>query len=134
MHYAYNAHAVRMHYACTARTLQALTDATSWVKVESEKAQVRVGGGGSSGGGGGGGAPSASQECKWSRKRMRTLCVEPPPSPPSPPDTWWAACRAWGSSIAWYDVWLPATGKVFLLNAAALFSVYLILRAAAAHR
>ena len=125
------------------RALQALTDATSWVKVESEKVQARAGGGG--GGGGGGGAPSAGTEGKWSWKLMRRRCVEPPPSPPPPAPTW----LAWATSslhmvgdmvgdmvgaVSWYDVWLPATAKVCLLNAVALFSVALILRAAEAHR
>ena len=122
-------------FVVNAVTKKALTDATSWVKVESEKAQARAGRGG------GGGAPSAGTECKWSWKHMRRRCVEPPPSPPPPPPTW----LAWATSclsmvgnmvgaVSWYDVWLPATAKVCLLNAVALFSVALILRAAEAHR
>ena len=120
------------HAARSPRALQALTDATSWVKVESEKLQARSGGGG--------GAPPAVTECKWSWKHMRRRCVEPPPSPPPPPPTWfaWAAARlhaAWaGWWATWYDVWLPATAKVCLLNAVAIVSVVLILRAADAHR
>ena len=92
------------------------------------------------GGGGGGGAPPAVTECKWSWKHMRRRCVEPPPSPPPPPPTWfaWAAARlhaAWaGWWATWYDVWLPATAKVCALNAVAIVSVVLILRAADAHR
>ena len=124
------------HAARSPPALQALTDATSWVKVESEKLQARSGGGG----GGGGGAPPAVTECKWSWKHMRRRCVEPPPSPPPPPPTWfaWAAARlhaAWaGWWATWYDVWLPATAKVCALNAVAIVSVVLILRAADAHR
>ena len=126
-------------FVVTAVTKKALTDATSWVKVESEKSEkVQASDGG---GGGGGGAPSAGTECKWSWKRLRRRCVEPPPSPPPPPPTW----LAWATSslhmvgdmvgaVSWYDVWLPATAKVCLLNAVALFSVALILRAAEAHR
>ena len=37
------------HAARSPRALQALTDATSWVKVESEKLQARSGGGGGGG-------------------------------------------------------------------------------------
>merc|ERR1712129_67615 len=88
-------------FVVNAVTKKALTDATSWVKVESEKVQ--------------------------------------------PPPTWlaWAtsSLRMVGDmvgdmvgAVSWYDVWLPATAKVCLLNAVALFSVALILRAAEAHR
>lgn len=57
-------------FVVNAVTKKALTDATSWVKVESEKAQA------------GSQLDASSRSCGWSWKRWRWRCVAPPPRPP----------------------------------------------------
>ena len=75
-------------FVVTAVTKKALTDATSWVKVESEKAQAAKGDA-DVGGGGGGRGDGGGDKCKlkWSWRRLRFVCPEPnaPPPPPPPP-------------------------------------------------
>ena len=78
-------------FVVTAVTKKALTDATSWVKVESEKAQAARGdadvAAAGSGGGDGSGGDSGKCKLRWSWRRLRFVCPKPeaPPPPPPPP-------------------------------------------------
>ena len=58
-------------FVVNAVTKKALTDATSWVKVESEKSEKVQASGGGGGGGGGGGAPRAEAEAELQQAAPR---------------------------------------------------------------
>jgi len=101
-------------FIVNALTSKALTDATAWVKVESEKEQQRLGGvqGASA-------APTSKKGCKaaggkWA-KGACTLPSPPPPPPPPPPSEFRTAMDTFVSWFALSCV-VAALGKWVMMG------------------